>query len=291
MIGDPFFDMSYRFHNDLQFEIPRWVVISPNNNPACVLTHQDNWNLEEHPAIVGNGTNNLPNGEYALRARYYIKKRWTRINQIQIVALLHPDAQLLAPVNDWEDGRFPRQLMSITCHRPGRIETLDPRSRVIRPHNQHIRPGTCGIEERLYEICLLDEDVGSLMYKDYLFLPIHPHYPTPKNYRDRTRQHLDLANNCERFFVIDLPSLILQSIRIGPMSSAVLTYLRGGDRAGFNMVMANGFGLGPGCSRNQVGWATFDLNDLLRYEDQRRDLLVKTRERHLVQAWFFCLDQ
>ena len=286
----------YTFFQPLQLGVPRWVAIERTEYPGCTLTHQDNYRNEEHIAIIGppilNGTHLNPKGPYALDPRYYVMKRLTRfqiprIQRIQIFALLDPQLNPLGPQDPNTDlARYPKQLLSIVCHRPGRIETIDPRSRVWTRRN--LRPGACGIEERLIEICLGDQDVGTLDddKKRNLFVP-NPHYPTnPDHYLN----HEIGALMCDFFFIIDLPSLTTNNLQLRTMSEIILYYLKGGQRAGYDRVIANGFGLGAGCQPEHLGWDNFVLNDLVTNDFLRRDLLSRTTRQQQINnrhAWYF----
>ena len=294
------FDLPYNqnpLYSPLQFEVPRWVLIDKIDYPNCRLTHQDNFRFEEHIAIIGssldgslNGTYDDPRGHFALYPRYYIKKRLTSVNQIQIVALINPQANSLGPQNP---PRFRQQLLSIVCGRKsGRIETIDPNSRVyfIRRNATRRMPGACGIEERLIEICFGDSDVGSLRFKDYLFAQ-DLNYPEPN--RDHVLNHQILAEWCHRFYIIDLPSATTNNLSLRVMSEIILYYLKGGQRAGLDRVMMNGLGLGNQCQPEHLGWDNFFLNELVTDEILRRNLLEKTTNEHRPawnnrHTWFFC---
>ena len=207
---------------------------------------------------------------------------------------MNPLANALDP---WPNKppRFRQQLLSIVCHRPGRIETIDPNSRVWSGRQNgtrkiRLKPWTCGIEERLIRICLEDSDVGSLISKDHLFEE-NPNYPEPN--LDHVMNHYELAVSCEKFFIIDLPSLRDNDLTLRAMSEIILHYLRGGQTEGFNRVMMNGLGLGEACQPEHLGWENFDLNDLVRDDFLRRHLLGKTTNEHRPawnnrHAWFFC---
>ena len=285
------FDYAYNpaAHN-LQVDVPRWVIIDKvYDYPNCRLTPQDNYPNEEHTAIIGNGNYLHPNGPFALFPRYYIKKRLIGNDQVKIFALMNPQA------NSLPNHRIRQQLLSIVCHRPGRIETIDPDSRIWSGRRNGTRKvrllqGTCGIEERLIDICLGDSDVGSLIDRDYLFTNEDPNYPEP--HLDHVMNHLSLALSCEKFFIIELPSLA-NFVTHTDMSEIILYYLKGGQRAGFDIVMMNGLGLGEQCQPQHLGWDNYCLNNLVTDDPLRRNLLGRTTSQGMPawnnqHFWFFC---
>ena len=299
---------------DLEFDEPRWVTINhphahpwPANAPYpnCILGPEHFWYYEEHPDIVGNGTRENPTGPYANYPRYYIIKRRATIprvpnppaQRIQILALTNP---VLQPMRGQQD-KFHNQLLSLYCER-GFIETIHQNSRIQRPlalgpdgirRPRLITYGTCGIEQKLIEICLSDLDVGplpiptrdSLLTEVSFDIHLNRYIPTPQ---DRVQQFIQLARDCESFFVIELPSSISLNQQRGTTSRNFQLYLSTAHQARFDFVIMNGLNIGPGCAYNQLGWESYNINQIANNEQLRTELIRKTTQPGMLNQWYFC---
>ena len=294
---DRLYENDLRTGHPLVFDVPRWITINQDNRPNCpnypncILSVQSNWIGETHPDIIGHGSPLLANGSAnpahiqpgiaALLPRYYVNKRLTNNNRVQIVALLNPEADLVA------HDIFETQLLSIFCHQ-GTIEAINLNT--VRWNAQHMHPGSCGIEEKLVEICLLDANVGSLPNPVDKIFQYPQRHPGP-NVRPLTIAK-NLVNNCERFYVIELPvNSRLQNSRVN--ERLLQLYLKAAQKAGFGHVLVHGLGV-RGCAPNQLGWGVWRVDYLLPDQWEIRDLRIAAMWQyrrgyiHPVGDWYFC---
>ena len=291
---------------------PRWVIVNdprrPNRrHPNCLLQRRNNWMGEDHPLIIGNWQTeaerkqrlrqakegNVMNGTMFLYPRYYIKKRQTIDNRIQILATLQPEPIVISP------DRFRTQLMALICHN-GIIESIRPNSRIwgSRREQQQLDPGTCGIEEQLVKVCLIDRGIPSFTDIEGLVdQRMYGGYPRPSQFVEETIEML--AMTCQRLFKIMLPTSIPipNNLAIIPNNQPrrynrdddiiVLTYLCAAKQASFNRILMMGLGLGDQCPANELGWGSFVLADF-RQRNMRRHYLEIITNPRLDQSWFFC---
>lgn len=302
----------------LEFNEPRWVTINYPHPPIdlvpgapypdCVLGPEHNWYQEEHPDIIGDGDALNPNGPHHMYPRYYIIKRRATIprpanplirvpdppaERIQILAMHAPVLRLIPGQQD----RFFDQLLGLYCE-DGFIETIDDYSRVRRKvqvlgedgneRQRWVTYGTCGIEQKLLEICL--HELGSLPMprRDLLFEPdnqLNIYVPPPD---DRVQLAIQLSRICERFVIIALPSSIIPRQARVTTSRKFQFFLKEAHQAGFEYVMVNGLNLGPGCERNQLGWEAFVVNQIANNEHLRTDLIRRSTVPGVAHQWYFC---
>ena len=289
---------------------PRWVIVNdprrPNRrHPNCLLQRRNNWmgskNIgEDHPLMIGNWQTeaerrqrlrqakegNVMDGGMFLYPRYYIKKRQTIDHRIQILATLQPEPIVISP------DRFRTQLMALICHN-GIIESIRPNSRIwgSRREQQQLDPGTCGIEEQLVKVCLIDRGIPSFTdIDDLVDQRMYGGYPRPSQFVEETVGQL--AMTCQRLFKIMLPTSIRDPNNEPRRYNRdddiiVLTYLCAAKQASFDRILMLGLGLGYQCPANTLGWGSFVLSDFRRRDMRRQYLEIITNPR-LDQSWFFC---
>ena len=284
----------------LPFNEPRWVLVNfphsppyPPNvpHPQCILDRAHNYMLETHPSILGNAL--FPanaNGPSAIYPRYYIMKRRVTYPGIQVLALLTPEARQMQP------NRFRNQLLSIFCQN-GYVETIDPVNRVQtrfritingRIQARIIRDGTCGIEEKLIKICLQDRKSLPVPEINSIF---RPNLPLNNLYRGpdpgKVQNVRTLASRCQKFFIIDMPTVRDRHMRSDRASTILKYYLNAAQQAGFDRVLLNGLGLGAECEQ-QIGWGIYILDDVIENIVNRIRYIESTSENGFPQQWYFC---
>ena len=274
---------------DFDFDIPRYIVVPINYRGGCQLRLNMNWAGEDHVDIVGNGTPANPTGPYANLPRYYVKKMRLRNMKIKIVALLNPQDMRLYRPND--EPYFLSQIWSLNCYN-GIIEFPGPNERVLRlGGSTHWRPGTCGIEEQLAEICFRDHNIGRLADRGVIFEVRQVPYP---RYLWNTNGMRALVATCTDFFVTWLPTRDNPWMINNPGQSSrkIVWHLRAAQRANFDRVVLNGYGLAPifpqMCGPYEVSWEAYDLGNLIQDEALRTDLIRKTSTRQLPREWYIC---
>ena len=280
-------------YGNLEFNIPRYVLVPVERLPVCQITAAMNWRSENHLDIIGHDGNPAnPRGPYANWPRYYIKKIMLPEPdlKIKIVALLNPEGQ---PLGLAHARRFRSQIWSVTCRR-GIIEFAPRSENVIRGVP---RPGTCGIEELLADICLNDPDVGRLPDRNSIFIP-RPGM-APQEYEYSLNGARNLVANCQDFLVIWLPSRnYIGNNRASARLSTqqIVWYLKAAQQANFDGVLMEGMGIGPVgpedvCDPARVGWAAFPVGyliDFLDSQEVRFDLIQRTSIDGLRKQWYLC---
>ena len=276
---------------DLDFNVPKWVLVPPNRQPTCRLTAVDNWENELHPDIVGNGSARRPMGAKAFSPRYYVKKIQWQNYFIQVFALLDPLANLDPGSNPMG---YHNQLWSMVCRR-GIVEFPPYGARQVDPGMNPDGSG-CGVEETLIKICLQDQTVGQMQDRGVIFHQL-PGLPAP-NYEQRQNienmKYLVSFNSCRRFFIIWLPTrrdLGQPWQRTTPIQSSSMMkwYLTVAHSLNFDRVVLYGQGLGPqGCGPLDIAWAGFPLEVVLQDDILRDSLIMATTVNHLPHEWYFC---
>ena len=295
--GNIFAREFFALHGTLGYNEPRYVLVPAERFPVCQLTAAMNWGGETHLDIIGpDGTLENPQGPYANWPRYYIKKILLPGPEykIKIVALLNPQGRVLGRLNN---PRFGTQLWSIICRR-GIIEfaRMGPPEKVVRGEP---RPGTCGIEELLADICMNDPHVGRLPNRNSIFIPRQG--ISQQEYQYSLNGADGLVANCQDFLVIWLPSRHHRtnddhSARFA--SQQIIWYLNAAKQANFDGVLMEGWGLGPvrpddTCDPAKVGWSVFPVDYLIGGlftdgETVRSDLIQRTSGYGLRKQWYLC---
>ena len=207
--------------------------------------------------------------------------------KIKIVALLDPQDNPLYRANN--DPYFRSQIWSLNCY-SGIIEFPRPYERVLRVLNW--RPGECGIEVQLAEICFRDHNIGRLANRGEIFDVVRQvQYP---KYLWNTNGMRALVATCTDFFITWLPSHeeLHMINNPGLSSQKIVWHLEAALRANFDRVVLNGYGLAPifpqMCGPYEVSWEAYDLMNLIQNEVLRTDLVRKTSTSQLPREWYIC---
>ena len=262
--------------NGLEDDVPKWIVI-PENDNTCTLRAKQNYQLENHPLIVGKGTVAKPEGDYANLPRYYVKKRKLDDNQIQFVALLDPTA---TAKNLNEPNKFTRQLFALFCQQ-GKIDAMDPKTRL----HGYRTAGKCGIEVLFVEFCLLDQDVGSLPDVNDIF---EMEIPNMRTIDLNIITYQNMAEECDRFVGMKLPD---RSTTFKSAVSNIGYFLKGAKKANFGNVLVQAFDIvGEACEAQHLCWADYTVDNLIGDTNLVEKLYRQSIVEGLPSVWYFCKD-
>ena len=96
-----------------------------------------------------------------------------------------------------------------------------------------------------------------------------------------------LASRCQKFFIIDMPTVRDRHMRSDRASTILKYFLNAAQQAGFDRVLLNGLGLGADCEQ-QIGWGIYTLDDVIEDLRERNRYIESTSENGFPQQWYFC---